>query len=410
MKHYYGISICCLLCFLVCQTGAQAAGHPNPELPVLVQDADAICIGRITQVEESGPTQVYLGYRDNATNQPVPTITTGAVAEVAVQSVPKGKISQKSITVTFYRNVHKGFNPTFLTELAAGETDILFLKATEDGAHFSLSEPNSAGKCKIVLGDAKMAPVSATTPPLRTVLLVLVNALVGGSKPVKMECLDRIGSVGYLLYAKAGIWVDKAAVADRTVLAEPLLGDNPSSSLEAFIRAKVLPAVLKLTTDRDGDVHDQAVLAAARLQDVGVIPALAKIADKQYKPGEQGIAASIFSEYRNPAATRALARVLGDTNPNVRSQAAAALRELADPVTVPFLLDHLDDPDSWAKYYIVTALYTATNTPSYPGTVLFHDDEDKYVSFWKKWADEHQDKVLLLREQFLAPLPAKAVH
>ena len=332
------------------------------------------------------------------------------VAEVAVQNVLKGKISPKSITVAFYKNVPKGLNPTPFTELAADETDILFLKTTGDAASFTLSQPSSHGKSEITLGDVKVSPIPADALPLRAVLLALTDALGSGSKPVKMECLDRIGSAGYLLYAKAGVYVDKTAVERRSNLGEPLLADSGPSSLEAFIRARVLPTVLKLTTDSDADLRDQAILAAAHLQDVDVIPALAKIADKQYKPGQQGIAASIFSEYRNPDATRALAGVLGDTNPNVRSQAAASLRELADPVTVPSLLDHLDDPDPWAKYYIVTALYTATNTPEYPGTVLFHADEDKYVAFWKKWADEHQDKIATLREQFIAPLPTKAAQ
>ena len=186
------------------------------------------------------------------------------------------------------------------------------------------------------------------------------------------------------------------------------MANNPSSSLEAFIQAKILPAVLKLTTDKDADVRDQAVLAAGNLQDVGVIPALAKLADKQYKPGEQGMAAGLFGQYRNPEATRALVGVLDDSNPNVRERAAYSLRESADPIAAPFLLEHLDDPDPGARYSIVTALYTATDTPQYPGTVLFHEDEDKYVTFWKKWADEHQDKVALLREQFLAPLPTRA--
>ena len=400
----------CLLCLLVCQTGALALGHPNPELPVLVQGADAVCIGRVTQIENSGPTQVDLGYRNSYTNEPSPTAAMSAVAEVAVQSVLKGKISQKSIKVAFYKNVHQGENPAFFTELAVGETDVIFLKATDDGTRFSLLEPNSAGKSKIALGDAKIGPIPASAPPLRAVLLALTDAFVSGSKPVRMECLNRIGSVGYLLYAKAGVWVDKTAVERRSNLGEPLLADNPSSSLEAFIRAKVLPMILKLTTDKDTDLRDQAVIAAGNLQDVDIIPALAKIADKQYHPGEQGIAASIFRFYRNPDATRALAGALGDSNPNVRSQAAAALRESADPVAVPSLLEHLDDSDTDARYYIVTALYTATNTPGYPGTVLFHGDEDKYVTFWKKWADDHQDKVAALREQFLAPLPAKAVN
>lgn len=400
----------CLLCLLICQTAAHALGHPNPELPALVQEADAICIGRITHIQDLGPTQVDLGYRNSYTNELSPTNATNAVAEVAVQSTLKGKISQKSIEVAFYKNVHQGENPTFFTELAAGEMDMIFLMATGDGARFSLAQPNTAGKSKIVLGDAKIGPIPATTPPLRAVLLALTDALVSGSKPVKMDCLDRLGTAGFLLYAKANVYVDEAAVARRSALGEPLIADGVSSSLEEFTRIRVLPAVLRLVTDKDADLRDQAVLAAGSLQDVSVIPALAKLADKQYKPGEQGMAASVFDEYRNPAATRALVGVLGDTNPNVRSEAADALRNLADPVAMPSLLEHLDDPDPGARYNIVAALFTATKTPSFPGPDHFHDEEDKYITFWKKWAADHQDKVAALREQFLAPLPVRTTH
>ena len=410
MKHNLGIGICCLLCFLACQMGVHAMGHPNPELPVLVQDADAICIGRITQIEDLGPTQVDLGHWNSVTNKPVPSNAMEAVAEVAVRTVLKGKITQKSITVSFYKNVHQGRDQTFFTELAAGETDIIFLKTAQDGAHFSLFEPNSAGKSKIALGDAKIGLIPAAAPPLRAALLTLVDALGSGSKPVKMECLDRIGSASYLLYVRAGVYVDKTAVERRSNLGEPLMAEGVPSSLEALIQAKVLPAIMKLTADSDADLRGQAVLAAGRLQDVEVIPALAKLADKQYQPGILGEAADTLSRYRNPNATRALVGVLGDTNPNVRSQAADSLRESADPVAVPFLLEHLDDPDPDARYSIVAALYMATDTPLCPGPVIFHAKEDQYVSFCKKWALDHQDKVAALREQFLAPLPTKAVH
>ncbi len=410
MRHNYGISICCLLCFLACQTGSHAIGYLSPELPNLVQEANTICTGRVTQIENLGSTQVYLGYRDSVTNAPVATAAEKAVAEVAVQSVIKGKIIRKSIKVAFFKNIRQGFNPAPFTELAAGETDILFLKATDDETDFDLSQPNSHGKSKITIGDAKIGPITADAPPLHTVLLALADALASGSKPVRMECLDRIGSVGYLLYAKAGVYVDEAAAARRSNLGEPLMADNASSSLEGFIRAKILPAILKLTTDKDDAVREQAFLAAGRLQDVDVIPALAQIADKQYKPGEQGVAASIFGQYRNPDATRPLVGVLSDSNPNVRAQAANALRNLADPLAVPFLLDHLDDPSPDAKYFIVTALYTATNTPHYPGTVIFQGKEDEYVSFWKKWASEHQDKIKALRAQFDAATPPKTTH
>jgi len=394
------------LCGLLSYPGSALAQFDgSPEVPVLVQKADVVCVGEVLFVTPGALTKFEANHRG-----PVFIDARLAVAQVAVRGVFKGKISPQTITVAFYENVPHGGNPVPFTELAAGEKNIIFLKTTEDGAHFTLSQPSSHGKSKITIGDAKIGPIPAKTPPLRAVLLALTDALGTGSQPVKMECLDRIGSAGVLLYARTGVWVDKAAVAIRSDLGEPLLADTPSSSLEAFIRARVLPAVLERTMDSNADVRDQAVLAAGSLQDVGVIPTLAKLANKQYKPGEQGMAAGVFGQYRNPAATRALVGVLGDSNPNVRSQAAYSLRESADPVAVPALLEHLDDPDAGARYYIVTALYTATNTPQYPGTVLFHEDEDKYITTWKKWSADHQDKVAALREQFLAPLPLKAVN
>jgi len=401
----------CLCVLLSCPGSALAFDDGYPEVTVLVQNADAVCIGRVTHIEDLGPAQVDLGYTAGGTNRPAPVDARNMVAEVAVQSVLKGKISPKSITLAFYKNVHLAsnpFNPSPFTEIGAGETDILFLKTTDDAGSFTLSQPSSHGKSKITIGNVKIGPVPATVSPLRAVLLALVDALGSGSKPVKMECLDRIGSAGVLLYAKAGVWVSKGAVERRSILGEPLIADSPASSLETFIQVKVPPAVLKQTTDSDADIRDQAVLTAGRLQDVSVIPALAKLANKQYQPGMLGEAAFIFSWYRNPNATRALVGVLDDHNQNVRSQAAEALRESADPLAIPFLLEHLDDPDPDVRYDIVAALYMATDTPLCPGPAIFQAKEDQYVSFCEKWADEHQDKVAALREQFLAPLTPKA--
>ena len=397
----------CLCGLLSCPGSALAYFDGNPEVPVLIQNADVVCVAKIVAVTQGTPVTFEANHRG-----PVFIDAQSAVAVVAVQSVLKGRISLKSVEVAFFKNApHNAsnpFNPSPFTEVAAGETDILFLKTTNDAASFTLSQPSSHGKSKITIGDAKIGPLPAGISPLRAVLLTLTDALVNGSKPVKMECLNRIGSAGVLLYAKAGVWVDKGAVEVRSDLGEPLLADNPSSSLEAFIRAKMLPAVLKLTTDSDAAVRDQAVLAAGRLQDVGIIPALAKIADRQYQSGALGDTASVFSEYRNPAATRALVGVLGDSNPNVRAQAAYSLRESADPLAIPFLLDHLDDPNPDARYSMVAALFMATDTPLCPGPAIFQEKEDEYISFCKKWASEHQDRIAVLREQFIAPLPTKA--
>ena len=80
--------------------------------------------------------------------------------------------------------------------------------------------------------------------------------------------------------------------------------------------------------------------------------------------------------------------------------------DITDPPTLD-LKTSLKKPLQWA---FAAALLAATNTPSYPGTENSQDQEDKYVTFWKKWATEHQEKVDFLRAQFLAPLPTKAAH
>lgn len=403
MKRNYGISVCCFLCLLVCQTATHALGHPDPELPNLVQRASTVCIGRVTRIEDIGPAQVNLGYRDSITNQPAPTAATNAVAEVSVQTVLKGKIRSKSITVAFYKNVHQGSTPTFFTELAVGETDVLFLETTGDETRFILSQPNTNGKSKINIGTAALkTPAEAT--PLRNVLSALANALADNSKAARLDCLQQIGSIGFVLNLKPGDPNYSVVIDLMKSLNEP-----GAPELKSFVNSRILPPVLKLMTDADAEVRQQAVYTAGRLQDVDVLPTLGEMANKEAETG-MGSAAMIVGEYKAPEAVRPLVRLLESKNDDVRHEAAVALRNIADPLAVPFLLEHLDDPNPWARYYIVTALYTAIDPSQCPGPVLFHDDEDKHVSFWKKWAADHQDKVAALREQFLSPLPLKATH
>ncbi|MGI4788401.1 MAG: HEAT repeat domain-containing protein [Janthinobacterium lividum] len=274
----------CLFCLLSEAGSAYAQFDGNPEVPVLVQNADTICVVKVAAITNITPTQFEAVHHDR-NGLPVFIDAQSAVAEAVVQNVLAGKTSQKQIQISFFKNVRHGFNPSPFTELAAGETDIVFLEATPDDTHFALSQPTSHGKSKITIGDAKIEPLPPNTSPLRAVLLVLVNAVDNGSEPIKLECLSRIGSVGYVLDVKTGVYQDEGAVAIRAKLGEPLIADNVPISLERFVNNQILPAVLKLTADKDDKIREQAFLTAGYLQDVEVIPELVKIADNNSDAG-----------------------------------------------------------------------------------------------------------------------------
>ncbi len=385
-------------CYLLILLSYYASAHATPELPVFVQQADAICIGSVKDVEPQGQTSIMIGRSDG---QPVMVQADNEVATVSVEDVLKGNLTQNTIKISFTKNAYTAFNRTRFAQLTTGERAIFFLAATSDRPVFSLTLPSTDGYSRILIGATPLTQHS--TSPLRSTLLTLTGALSQNTKSVRISCLERLGSAGFLLDVSPDKGTDRFGVKFRRDVGELPFSDVASAaSLEQFVKTKVLPAILQLTTDVDVDVRDEALIAAGNLQDVSIIPQLATIADKNYA------APITISSFRTPDAARPLIRVLSSKNADVRAKAAYALRNLADPLAVPFLLDHLDDPSPDARYYIVTALYTATNTPEYPGTVLFHDDEEKYASLWKKWAAEHQDKVAALREQFLAPMPVKA--
>ena len=107
----------CLCGLLSCPGSALAQFDGNPEVPVLVQNADVVCVAKIVAVTQGTPVKFEANHRG-----PVFIDAQSAVAQVAVQSVLKGKISPKSIEVAFFNNAPHDFsnpmNPSPFTELA----------------------------------------------------------------------------------------------------------------------------------------------------------------------------------------------------------------------------------------------------------------------------------------------------
>lgn len=392
---------------LACSGVAQAGINSTPGLSPLIEESDVICIAKIIDVTALGRTNVDVGYRGKD-GEPFPIDTLNAVADVVVEAVLKGKPRQTSFRVTFFKNVYSRGNAIPFTELVKGEKGILFLASTDKKDVFTLTEPASHGRSKISLGSAKLTSMPLGLTPLRAVLWTVTDALPSNNKPIVLDCLQRLASVGYLLLVKPGIYSDEAGVTDRLTLGEPVLTlQSPLSSLEQFVKTHIAPAVLSLTKDADADTSEQAFITLGQIQDATAIPDLVRIADKNYQPDELGEAAFTIGGYRTPEAVRPLILTLDSKNNHVRHEAIDALRELNNPLALPFLIDRLDDSDPDVRLIASQALFTIT------GEVGSHlppgDDQSlpaRELAFWKKWAAEHQDRIKALRAQFKADAPA----
>jgi hypothetical protein len=389
---------------------ALGASHGNPDLPFLTQEADVICIGRISSVETSTRVKLDVGYRGRD-GGPYLVDAQSAVATVKVENVLKGQLDQAVLQVTFYKNVHFRENPSPFTELISGEDEVLFLVSAGSKATFNLVMPASYGRSKISIGETKTVS-SPNLSSLRTVLSAIVERLPYSSQSQREDCLQRLGSAGYLLYVKPGVYTDEYGLKRRLALGEPVLTpQSVPTSLEQFVRDHILPPVMVLARSKDIDVSERAFITLGQLQDATAIPDLIKIADKDYQPDVLGEAALVIGEYKTPVAVRPLINALTSKNGHVRQEAADALRELNNPLALPFLIDRLDDSDPDVRLIASQALFTIT------GEVGSHlppgDDQSlpaRELAFWKKWAAEHQARIKALRAQFKADVPATSAR
>lgn len=402
MKRFF-VALCILFCVMAHSRTAYAAFNSHPLLPTLIDEADVACIVKIGDIRTLGQIKIEVTPKDQNGNA-VTIDAQKAIADVTVESFLKGKAASSSFQVTFLKNVHTpgSGNPQLFTELISGEKDVIFLTSTTDKAVFAMTEPASNGKSKISLGVTNITAPPSNLSPLRATVLALTEALQGNSKPVVLDCLQRLQSTGYLLYAKPDFYSDEVAVQRRLALTEPLLTETTSaSSLEAFVTKEILPAVTRLTKDRDVKISEEATITAGRLQDVSVIPNLIKISSKDTDPDVLGLAASTIGNYKNPKAIVPLIEALDSSSSKVREQAIYSLRELNNPLALPFLIESLNDGASSVRFAVNQALFAITGEV---GSHLPQGNEQSLQSrentFWKNWALKHQYELKKYRAEF----------
>jgi hypothetical protein len=340
----------------------------NYSLPQFVEQADVICVGTTTAKQTAGKV------------------------DFQVEDVLKGNLTRGMIKIGKPRSSNgPGPSLELLPKLVAGERDIVFLEGDAAIKTFKLLHPANSYSPIISVGHTTFHNIAGLSP-LRAVLSCLAQALKEDDKAMRLACLERIGQVNYLLYRPLE-FEPTARWSDLVFDARQKLHE-PGRGLEDFIKTSILPPVMNLTTTQDADVRVHALVTAADLQEVKVIPELVKLA---HTKGFQYVS-GVFRIFVVPEAVKPLMPLLQDENATVRDSAAYSLRWIGDPVTLPFLIDCLTQPDK-VTYNMLAALQTIAGEHELMAINRFEEKKAEVIVFWKRWAAKHQDELKYLRSQ-----------
>jgi hypothetical protein len=448
MRHRLGLiaaaGVSCLL-FNPAANGTPVTFSP---LPDLVRQADAICVGTAASSKQIGPGWFYVGAVDDQ-GEKIYIQLQQAATDFHVEDVIKGGAKKAQIDVTFPLNILVGqdivsqpagfltmqdVNPHLFTELVPKERVIVFLKSGTGQLPLALLEPESLPSPKIRIGQAVIQGKPEGLTPLRTILLYMAAALGGKDRIVQIDCLRRIADISAILYqpsqeeaevreaiqelptgwlkeqklyvpyqpAPGRFWIDQPAAKVRHAFL-----DLPDS-LEKFVADSVVPAVLILCKSPDPQVHRQALMTAAALGCPGVIPELAKDYETYLSKKHDELTNpnlgwhARIEAYAVPEAIPYLVPLLQSTYPAVRQAAVHSLSRIDEEQALPFLIDHLEDPDAAVQEQICIALSVITlevgPSPPFDGQ---GEKRKRTVAFWHQWANEHKEQLHILRMQYL---------
>jgi len=97
---------------------------------------------------------------------------------------------------------------------------------------------------------------------------------------------------------------------------------------------------------------------------------------------------SALNQVRSAQALPSLVQLADSPVTSIRIGSLEAIRALKNTKSIPTLIKHLDDADSWARYIAVISLSEITKKNNMPFMGIFEKDELKYISVWKTWWEE----------------------
>ncbi len=382
---------------------ACAFGFTSHSLPEVITKADVVCIGTVGAISSDSKASFDTGVFTGPKTAPYSIKAMLDIADVAVESTLKGGPLPAHIRVAFAQNA-PGNVRILWAELTGGERAIFFLKRNAQDGLFRLLYPSGDRETTIGLGPALLTLPSKQPTLLRTILLLLVQIVQSHADIwARMDSLQWLGSVGVLLYPDNHPKYYFEDIHLSPEQARQALHETPD--LEAFVTQNLLPVVRRAAHDPDWRVRGAAMQAGAALQDITLIPAIARNADADIRGSntDHSLAGNAYwlTEYRVPTAVRPLISLLSYDKPAVRGEAAGALRGIADPLAIPFLLDRLSrETNTDVLVMDLRALHDCAGEKSFMPDYSIAGQTAKSVSYWRQWAIVHKAQVDALRAQY----------
>ena len=400
MQRTNNIFWLCSIAILALSKPLIAGAMQNGDLYKILPESDVVCVGTVINVS-SFQRSIF----DSGGGFEVATQT--SKAKVIIETVLVGSLSKSELDL-IYPIPDFPIRPSSTSlqypKIVVGERALFFLKrhsetGIKDMQTFVLTFPFASTSTVIPIGTTSLNAVQFSNTTYRKCILILTQALSAPESSIRLDCLERI-KVAASLFMNfrsniAGFHVDRQFVRQmRVLLAEPKQND-----FDAFIMSSVLPNVHHLEFASDPRERAMAYITAGSLQDSTAIPQLVAISNSKSSDDLAQESTYTLANFRTTSATVSLVSLLEDNS--LRQVAADALRDTADPRSIPFLLQHLNDPDPIVVFNILGALATANNKFSLlPSLSHTRSQRQALIVYWKTWALDNTQKIKSLKNQF----------
>lgn len=316
------------------------------------------------------------------------------LAHLRVQTLLKGELPENELNLELYRldlealarKYPNGFGLSGALPFSGMEvntTYIVFAKKQDHGQRYWL----------VSYGQSTPSVIATTEPsreltkrasPLVNVLLQIVASLSAPDQKTRFRAIELLGEFGTVLREESPYYESERI--------EQLRKTPEYEELQETVRQRAVPAILQLVKRQDVGVRTAALISAADLQIVEIIPQLVAQVDNS------SINPDALSRYRVHAAVPLLIPLLKNDNPEVRRNVVRALEVIRSRRSLPYLLEALSDKDRDIRYRGTHALYNLVGEMPPTTVELFSQEEEEYINFWRNWVARHEAELKELRQ------------